>query len=37
MTTLAKLTTDDAVLVLIDFQERLFPVMHDGEKLLRNI
>ena len=37
MTTLAKLTTDNAVLVLIDFQERLFPVMHDGEKLLRNV
>ena len=31
------LTTDNTVLVLIDFQERLFPVMHDKEKLLRNV
>jgi nicotinamidase-related amidase len=29
------LNTDNAVLLLIDFQERLFPVMHDKEKLLR--
>jgi len=31
------LTTDDTVLVLIDFQERLFPVMHEKDKLLRNV
>ena len=31
------LTTDNTVLVVIDFQERLFPVMHDKEKLLRNV
>lgn len=31
------LTADNTVLVLIDFQERLFPVMHDKEKLLRNV
>ncbi len=31
------LTTDETVLVLIDFQERLFPVMHGKEKLLRNV
>jgi nicotinamidase-related amidase len=29
-------TTENTVLVLIDFQERLFPVMHDKEKLLNN-
>ena len=33
----APLTTENAVLVLIDYQERLFPVMQDKEKLLRNI
>ncbi len=33
----APLTTDNAVLVVIDFQERLFPVMHDKEKLLGNV
>jgi nicotinamidase-related amidase len=27
----------NTVLLLIDFQERLFPVMHDKEKLLKNI
>jgi len=27
----------NTVLLLIDFQERLFPVMHDKEKLLRNV
>jgi nicotinamidase-related amidase len=27
----------NTVLVLIDFQERLFPVMHDKEKLLKNV
>jgi nicotinamidase-related amidase len=31
------LFTDNTVLVVIDFQERLFPVMHDKEKLLRNV
>ena len=31
------LTTDNTVLVLIDIQERLFPVMNEKEKLLRNI
>jgi nicotinamidase-related amidase len=31
------LNTENAVLLLIDFQERLFPVMHDKEKLLRNV
>jgi nicotinamidase-related amidase len=31
------LTTDNAVLVAIDFQERLFPAMHDKEKLLRSV
>jgi nicotinamidase-related amidase len=31
------LTTDNTVLVLIDFQERLFPVMHEKDKLLRNV
>ncbi len=31
------LTTDSVVLVLIDFQERLFPVMHEKEKLLRSV
>jgi nicotinamidase-related amidase len=30
------LTVENSVLVLIDFQERLFPVMHDKEKLLTN-
>ena len=33
----APLTTANTVLVAIDFQERLFPVMHDKEKLLRNV
>jgi hypothetical protein len=32
----APLATSNTVLVVIDFQERLFPVMHDKEKLLRN-
>jgi nicotinamidase-related amidase len=27
----------NTVLLLIDFQERLFPVMHDKEKLLKNV
>jgi nicotinamidase-related amidase len=31
------LNTDNAVLLLIDFQERLFPVMQDKEKLLQNV
>jgi len=33
----ASLTTENTILVLIDFQERLFPVMHDKEKLLNNV
>jgi nicotinamidase-related amidase len=37
MTVPDTLTTDDAVLVLIDYQERLFPAMHDRERLLRNV
>ena len=37
MNTPSPLTTDNTVLVVIDFQERLFPVMHDKEKLLRNV
>jgi len=37
MSTPAMLTTDNTVLVVIDFQERLFPVMHEKEKLLRNV
>jgi nicotinamidase-related amidase len=31
------LNTENTALLLIDFQERLFPVMHEKEKLLRNI
>ena len=31
------LTAENTVLLLIDFQEKLFPVMHDKEKLLRNV
>ncbi|MCJ7604681.1 MAG: hydrolase [Dehalococcoidales bacterium] len=31
------LTIDNTVLVLIDYQERLFPVMHEKEKLLKNV
>jgi len=31
------LDTANTVLLLIDFQERLFPVMHDKEKLLKNV
>ncbi len=30
------LNAENTVLLLIDFQERLFPVMHDKEKLLQN-
>ena len=30
------LTAEDTVLVLIDFQEKLFNVMHDKEALLEN-
>jgi nicotinamidase-related amidase len=33
----APLTSENTVLVLIDFQERLFPVMHAKEKLLQNV
>jgi nicotinamidase-related amidase len=31
------LATDTTALLLIDFQERLFPVMHNKEKLLNNV
>ena len=31
------LNPENTVLVVIDFQERLFPVMHDREKLLRQV
>ena len=31
------LAPENTVLILIDFQERLFPAMHDKEKLLRNV
>ena len=31
------LTTDNTVVVAIDFQDRLFPVMHEKEKLLKNV
>ncbi|OGN96327.1 MAG: hydrolase, partial [Chloroflexi bacterium RBG_13_51_18] len=31
------LDTASTVLLLIDFQERLFPVMHEKDKLLRNV
>jgi nicotinamidase-related amidase len=31
------LTNDKAALLVIDMQERLFPVMHEKEELLRNI
>ncbi len=34
---LKPLAADNTVLLLIDFQERLFPVMHDKEKLLNNV
>jgi nicotinamidase-related amidase len=30
------LATDNTILVVIDYQERLFPVMHDKDKLLGN-
>ena len=33
----ATLHIENTVLLLIDFQERLFPVMHEKEKLLRNV
>jgi nicotinamidase-related amidase len=33
----APLTVENSALVLIDFQERLFPVMHEKEKLLRSV
>jgi nicotinamidase-related amidase len=33
----APLTVENTALVLIDIQERLFPVMHDKEDLLRNV
>jgi nicotinamidase-related amidase len=31
------LTVENTVLLLIDFQERLFPTMHEKEKLLNNV
>lgn len=31
------LMTDSTVVVAIDFQERLFPVMHEKERLLKNV
>jgi nicotinamidase-related amidase len=37
MSTPAPLTADDTALLVIDMQERLFPVMHEKEKLLRNM
>ena len=37
MGTPSALTVENTVLVLIDFQERLFPVMHDKDKLLKNV
>jgi nicotinamidase-related amidase len=33
----SNLITENSVLLLIDFQERLFPVMHAKEKLLENV
>jgi nicotinamidase-related amidase len=33
----APLTADNTALLVIDIQERLFPVMHEKEKLLRNV
>ena len=33
----AALNTENTVLLLIDFQGRLFPVMHEKEKLLENV
>ncbi len=33
----AFLQTDQTALIIIDIQERLFPVMHDKEKLRRNV
>jgi nicotinamidase-related amidase len=33
----APLTADNTALLVIDMQERLFPVMHEKEKLLRNM
>lgn len=37
MNTPAPLTDANTALLLIDMQERLFPVMHEKEKLLRNV
>lgn len=37
MTVPNALTTEHTVLVLIDYQERLFPAMYDKEKLLENV
>ncbi len=37
MTIPEALTTGNAILVLIDYQERLFPAMHEKEPLLENV
>jgi nicotinamidase-related amidase len=37
MTVPPPLAAENTALVLIDFQERLFPVMHEKEKLLRSV
>ena len=37
MNVLVPLTTENTVLIAIDFQERLFPAMHAKEKLLQNV
>lgn len=37
MTVPNTLMTGETVVVAIDFQERLFPVMHEKEKLLKNV
>jgi nicotinamidase-related amidase len=37
MTVPDMLTPENAVLVLIDYQERLFPAMHERDRLLRNV
>jgi nicotinamidase-related amidase len=37
MTISPPLDAAKTILLLIDFQERLFPVMHDKEKLLKNV
>ncbi len=37
MTVPEALTAENTILVLIDYQERLFPAMHEKEKLLDNV